>query len=175
MRCFIAIELTKELRQKIADVQQKLAPENLKPVSAGNLHVTLKFLGEIDEKKAGEVAGKLNKLEFQKFTLRVSGVGAFPTERYPRVVWVGCENLELSQLAQKITNALSGMNFEDEKFTGHITIARVKGDVELDKFFEENRDAEFGELAVSEFCLKKSVLGRDGPTYGTVQKFRAKG
>jgi len=174
MRCFVAIELSKEVKAKLSEIQEKLPGANLKKVAVQNMHITLKFLGEIEDKKAWDAERRLEQFTVSPFKVKIEKIGAFPNERYPKVIWAGCVSKELGELAEKVDMSLSNMNFESEPFRPHITIARVKGDVELGEFFDSARDSKIGEIEVKSFELKKSVLGKDGPAYATIRKFMQK-
>jgi len=174
MRSFVAVDLPKEMKAKLAELSAKLPEERIKQVDAQNLHITLMFLDELDEKKAWKVGKCLERISFPKFSITLKGIGAFPNERYPKIVWAGCESAELNELAKKVREALAEFEFEDERFSPHVSIARVKGDVELADFFEANKNFEGGTVVVRDFSLKKSILKPNGPAYGNIQKFELK-
>ncbi|MBE0602892.1 MAG: RNA 2',3'-cyclic phosphodiesterase [Deltaproteobacteria bacterium] len=182
MRCFIGIGLPPAVRDAVANAVRGIG-ETKGPVSwvaKGNLHVTLKFLGEIrpervssaGEALAGAVAG------FPPFTLDASGGGTFPGPRNPRVLWVGFrEPLELvGKLQQNIENALSGAGFprEDRPFHPHITVGRVRGVVPPawgDRFVQGLAGRGFGIVPVSSIVLFESRLAPGGAIYSVVREF----
>lgn len=98
------------------------------------------------------------------------GVGVFPNEKYIRVVWAGCESPELEELAKHVNEKLSGM-FTEEKFIGHITIARVKRKFVLKDYLRKYMEKDFGEFVVREFYLVESVLRKEGPKYMVVATY----
>ena len=162
MRCFAAIDLSDEIRQKISALQEKMPKQRIKSVERGNLHITLKFYGEVDdigsiEKKISEICKKA-----KSFEINIKDVGCFPDLSNIRVIWIGIESDELINL-QKL--------FESEK--PHLTIARVKTKTshELKTFMEKNRDVEIGRMSVNKIKLKKSILTEKGPVYEDIKVF----
>ena len=151
---------------------------DLKLVEPENIHLTLKFLGEIDEKMVDEIAGVMEKSvkEVSPFRIKLRGVGVFPSMDYMRVVWIGIENAEkLGIIVGRLENDLSNLGFKKEKrrFSPHMTIGRVKSPRNkeiLQNFLKENREKDFGELEVKCIRLKKSVLTPKGPEYSTVKE-----
>jgi len=172
MRLFVAVPISEELRGKLWDLGKEIDQDGIKRVNAANMHITLKFLGEMPEDAAEKVMGQLKEVEFSSFRCSVKGIGVFPNENYIRVVWAGSEsNDQLEILAQKVQACLGG---QKERFSSHITIARVKRKVDIKEFLEKHKDEEFGPLDVSEFHLMKSELKREGPEYSIIGTFGAK-
>lgn len=134
MRTFIAIEISEETRQILSQIQTRLkySGADVKWVAPGNIHLTLKFLGEITEKKAEEVKMALDKIgkDMKSFEISLKDAGAFPRIEYPRVIWVGLDkgSPESKILAGKIDEELSKIGFEKESrpFAAHLTIGRVR-------------------------------------------------
>lgn len=134
MRAFIAIELSEELRSTLAQVQShlKYSGADVKWVEKDNIHLTLKFLGEINEEKCEKVKSILDEIcsSIKPFEISLKDIGAFPTIDYPRVIWVGLDNgAEGSKgLAEKIDDELSkiGSQKETRPFAAHLTIGRVR-------------------------------------------------
>ncbi|PIV70270.1 MAG: RNA 2',3'-cyclic phosphodiesterase [Euryarchaeota archaeon CG01_land_8_20_14_3_00_38_12] len=151
---------------------------DLKLVEPENIHLTLKFLGEIDEKMVDEIAGVMEKSvkEVSPFRIKLRGVGVFPSMDYMRVLWVGLKDAEkLGIIAERLENGLSNLGFKKEKrrFSPHVTIGRVKSSRnkdELQNFLNENTKKDFGEFDVKCIRLKKSVLTPKGPEYSTVKE-----
>ena len=135
MRTFIAIELSEENKATLAQVQShlKYSGADVKWVEPANIHLTLKFLGEIDEKTCENVKSILDEIAktTQPFEISLKDVGAFPKIEFPRVIWVGLDKgaKESTELANKIDVALSteiGFDKESRAFTAHLTIGRVR-------------------------------------------------
>jgi 2'-5' RNA ligase len=138
-------------------------------VDPKNMHLTLKFIGEIDEKKLGDIEGRLREIKFKKFECLINGVGVFPNEDYIKVVWTGVHGVD--ELAGQVIDALRGYG-KEEKFHGHATIARVKRKLDIKSFLQKH-DEEIGRFTVSRFELIQSVLEKEGPQYSTLATFEA--
>lgn len=104
IRCFIAIPLSDEIKEKAVEIQSRLRKANadVKWVERENLHITLRFLGEIEEAKVEKVKRLMEEVagRFSPQKLVFKGVGAFPDLRRPRVVWIGGEGDSLSKIAE---------------------------------------------------------------------------
>jgi 2'-5' RNA ligase len=180
MRTFIAIELPERIKRKIEDLQAPLKKTNAFAswVKPENIHVTLKFLGEVPEDKINEVFSATGKaLECaKKFTMSLKGMGAFPDFRRPRVIWIGAGNgvNELSHLANRIEEEMEKINFpkEERKFSAHFTIGRVKSPKNIEKLMELVKSSDFstGEIEVNEVVVMKSQLHPAGAIYTPLKK-----
>ena len=172
MRCFVAVDLTEELRPKIIELQEQL-PDDVKIVEPENLHFTLKFLGEVSDEVLAEVSSRLRAVasQFTPFDARIHGAGVFPSIDYVRVIWLGCTDLFNLQTA--VENALAPL-FKKEKPAPHLTIARVRSAVHrngIKDFINRNKAIEIGKMRVSAIKLKKSILTKQGPIYEDVKTF----
>jgi len=178
MRAFISVDIG--ALPEIVNILDNLKDTNadLKIVKPENVHLTLKFLGEIDEKMVDRIAGVMEKSvkEVSPFRIKLRGVGVFPSMDYMRVLWVGLKDAEkLGIIAERLENGLSNLGFKKEKrrFSPHVTIGRVKSSRnkdELQNFLNENTKKDFGEFDVKCIRLKKSVLTPKGPEYSTVKE-----
>ena len=171
MRAFIAVSIPPDLRKEISKLQQKLPPKGVRPAKPENLHITLKFLGEVDSQALQKAKQLLSEVEFSPFEISLQGTGAFPSEHHAKVIWAGCRSDELGMLAEKVGSALAPIGFKSEKFSAHITIARVKGKAQLEKFFSETKGAEIGKFKANSFELMKSTLAPEGPVYESIGTF----
>ncbi len=166
MRCFVAIEIQDKLKQSIINLQKEL-PEGAAYTSPENLHFTLKFLGEIEN--AQGVAKKLSFLRRQNsFFIHIRGVGAFPSEKSARIIWVGAESPELINLQRAVEEALGQ---DGEKFIPHVTIARMKNPSSVTEFARKHRHADLGEMRATCVKLKKSGLATSGAVYSDIEEF----
>jgi 2'-5' RNA ligase len=172
LRTFVAIDIPNELKKNISTLKNELNIEGIKLVEDENLHITLKFLGDVESTKLANIEQALRAVKFKKFVIKLRGIGVFPNERYVRVVWIGCESHELEGLAENINDALSSY-FKQEPFSAHLTIARVKRKIDLSSFLDKHKADEFGEFEVNSFELKSSELRREGPIYTTLAVFQA--
>lgn len=134
MRTFIAIELSDEIKDALAQIQShlKYAGTDVKWVEKDNIHLTLKFLGEIDENKCEKVKTALDEIakSVKPFEISLKDIGVFPKIEFPRVIWVGLDKgvKESTELAAKTDDALSKIGFDKEArpFAAHLTIGRVR-------------------------------------------------
>jgi 2'-5' RNA ligase len=172
MRLFVAVPVPEEIRKKAAEAGKEIAMEGVVPVKPENMHVTLKFLGETDERKLAGIEAALRGVAFAPFGCTVKGVGVFPDENYVKVVWAGIESDgKLEALAKEVQEALRG--FGDERFSPHLTVARVKRKVGLRQFLQKHASDEFGSFRVSSFALVQSELLPGGPKYSSIAEFAA--
>ncbi len=175
MRSFIAVKISSEQRELIAELVEKLRQygANVKWVRPDNLHVTLKFLGDVDEKALPQIFDSLEKslTNQQSFDFNLSALGCFPNSRRPRVFWVGIERgaEELKALAKIIDECMLGFGFPREKrgFSPHLTIGRVKDTRMIDRLTKEfdKHKFETGKCIIDEVFFYQSILKPDGPTY----------
>jgi 2'-5' RNA ligase len=182
IRSFIAVDVEKELLEDFRRLQGQIASSgaDLRLVRLENLHLTLRFLGEIPRPKIEAVISGLEKLEFKPFTARFEGVGSFPSLNRPRVVWVGVSQgaEELKELAGKVERivAEAGIPRDPKGFTPHLTLARVKSRrnlSSLSKVLQELSKAEVGVMKVSAVRLKRSLLTPKGPVYSNLYEVKA--
>lgn len=178
MRLFIGIPVPDELKQRILPFQQELGRlGDIKLVEPVNIHFTLKFLGEVGEGRVNELCEVLTNLNehFARFGVSLRGLGAFPSAKEARIIWIGLSNGgdELGAAASLLDSELSKIGFPSEQrpFSCHLTLGRVREtgrNPALQRFIEENKNTEFGTMKVDRVLLIKSVLGPDGPKYEEV-------
>ncbi len=180
MRAFIAIDLNDEVREGLVRAQERIGNKaaKIKFVEPENLHVTLKFLGEIDETTAEEVKKALAGIakKHRKHRVRVKGIGTFPNPNYVRVIWAGIENDGgIKAIAADVEREMRRLGFKKEKdFVAHVTLGRVKfvrDRLELAMALKRLANEDFGEFEVNAIELKKSTLTPKGPIYETVARF----
>ena len=177
MRTFVAIEISNDTILDSIEKLQKDINIDAKPVAAKNLHFTLQFLGEISDELARKVSSSLKKIEFSSFNLTLKGIGAFPTPKNPRVVWIGTDKQGgdlLIELSKKVGNVLEPLGLvSDKPFKPHITIFRIKKRKEdIRRKLEERKEIEFGSQRVSSIKLKKSQLTPNGPIYSDLEEVK---
>lgn len=185
MRLFIAIELSQEIKDFLSSLQEKLkaAKADVKWVQPQNIHLTLKFLGEVGEKKLDKVIQFLGDAvkDSCSFTLRICSLGAFPKINYPRVIWVGIDKGEdeTKTLAAAIENNMAeiGIPSESRPFSSHITIGRLRSNLNRERLvkelsqMQEKPPEEAAELNVSKITLFKSTLTPNGPVYEPLKEY----
>ena len=180
VRAFVGIDIDEAVRQKLIAAQEQLEATGaqLKLVEPPNIHVTMKFLGEVPEDKIGAIAEALKRAAAGtgQFDIRVNGIGVFPNLRYIRVVWAGVAEGrdEVIGLQQGIDRELGPLGFRPERdFVPHLTIARVKTAKQKERlaaFVKEMTDAEFGITRAQAVELKQSKLTPKGPIYSTLTR-----
>jgi 2'-5' RNA ligase len=176
LRLFVAALLPEEVRMRLGEYINKVRPlcEGVRWEHIDKLHVTLKFLGNVEDGKApeiGSIIGSLSRL-YNPFDTAISGAGGFPDLRNPRVLYVGLSgNPGLSSLQAGIEEALEPLGFEREKriFIPHVTIGRVKSRLRIKEPLPEPEPYEF---AIDEIGLIKSETRRDGSVYTPLHIFR---
>ncbi|MFH1785738.1 MAG: RNA 2',3'-cyclic phosphodiesterase [Candidatus Micrarchaeota archaeon] len=173
MRLFVAIPVPEDIRKKVALFGNDIAQDGVMNVKPENMHLTLKFIGENEQ--AEQIKKILEKIEYNKFECKVSGVGVFPNESYIKVVWTGIESgHRIEKLADLVKDALINYGSNDRKFSAHLTIARVKKKIDLKEFLIKNEQTEFGTFTAEKFELIQSILSPEGPKYITLASFKLK-
>jgi 2'-5' RNA ligase len=181
IRSFLAFDLENEaVRKRLAAVQNLLVQTgaDLKFVEPQNIHMTIRFLGDIAPNVVERVFEEMQKVQFAPFDVRISGLGVFPDLRYPRVVWAGItEGAEqLRNVFSQLEPRLRGLGFtpDHKGFSPHLTIARVKSGknkAQLAEFVIKNSSYDFGSVKAECLLLKKSDLTPKGPIYSTLKEF----
>lgn len=179
IRTFIAVNLSPAIRARIGEAEEDFKIKGVKLVDPELIHVTLKFLGYVDEGRIDEIADALKKVKVAPFTARIGSVGGFPNARSPRVIWVGAEPAEaFGKLNRQVEDVLANIGFEREgRFNAHATIGRVKfPDPEqkqrLPGLFEKYRNFEAGSMKVDRIYVMKSTLSPKGPRYEALREIR---
>ncbi|HJJ42222.1 MAG TPA: RNA 2',3'-cyclic phosphodiesterase [Methanocorpusculum sp.] len=177
IRTFIAAEPSEDIRKKIFEVGNILASNNecrLKIVSAEQMHITLKFLGDTPEQKIPKITEALENISAMPYIIKASGVNCFG--RPARIIKAEIHDKGASaKLAEKIDNSLLklGIAKENKKFSPHITIARVKEySPSIMPILNNLRNCYFGECDISSVALKRSTLTPTGPIYNTISEVR---
>jgi 2'-5' RNA ligase len=182
MRTFIAARVAhtpalRRLHAGLADLGQRF-----QPVPLGALHVTLKFLGETTEPQLPEICAVTKQIvEKQPVVMgKLAGLGAFPHERRPAVVWVGIEQAQvLGEIADQLNGELSKLGFapEGRAFQPHVTLLRVKSrpPEELATILAAEARADFGACLIDKIELMQSELTRSGSRYTTLATFSLSG
>ena len=186
MRVFIAIELESSIKENIARIQTRLkvTQDKIKWVEPSSVHLTLKFLGEIEEEKLEKVHQITRELgeRVSPFKIRVKGIGVFPGFSSPRVIWIGARDTssELEKVAVWLEEALVREGFvrEKRKWKAHLTLGRVKSLKERERLRElvqEEIETEAGRMEVRDITIMRSQLTPRGPIYTSLGKIGLKG
>jgi len=173
-RTFISIDIPEKTRKEIEKIQRELPGFYGKKTELENLHLTLKFLGEIDEQKVEETKERLKEVRYKRFETEVKYLGFFDNvkkgKRYGPI-WLHLSNCE--GLQKKIDESLIGLFKPEERFMSHLTIARIKSLKNKEIFLEELSKIKIPKMnfIVDNFQLKKSVLKSEGPVYETIEEY----
>lgn len=178
VRAFIAVNLSQQIRANAAKLIRSLQSQLdfVRWVESENMHVTLKFLGDIPINELYRIVSAIRAGadQVESFDLEFLGCGAFPDMQSPRTIWIGCNYGadELTRLAGAIENELFKIGYpkENRRFSPHLTIGRIKkghpaSDGFLPAFFAEQQDHVFGSCSIDELVLYSSELTRRGPIY----------
>ena len=178
VRAFLSLDIEgQELLNRISETQSKLdiSSAKMKLVEIENIHFTLRFLGDTSISMIEELESSLSQINFNPFDIEVFGVGFFPNNRRPRVIWIGVtQNSDsIVELKREIDTLLKTFGYQPEgkKFTPHATIARVryiKDAEKLSRNLGELIDTQIGTMTVSRFNMKRSTLTPSGPIYETL-------
>ena len=179
MRLFVSVDLPDTLAEPIAGLQDDLAPAaGIDLTDPTQAHLTLKFLGDVDPDRLDDIEAALERAvdaaDVDPFEATFEGVGAFPSEEYIRVVWLGVSTGAdaFTALARAVEAELTDIGFDPEghDFTPHVTLGRMHhaGGKERVQAFLRERDPTVGSMVVEEVRLTESQLGPDGPEYRTV-------
>lgn len=182
IRSFIAIDLENQIIDRVAGFQKTLVNTgaDLKLVEAQNIHITLRFLGEVPLSLIEEIRDKLKILQFNQLEVSIQGIGVFPDVRHFNIIWVGIEKgvLQLIEIHSKIEAMLKhlGVRPDGRGFSPHVTVARVRSAKNKDRLIDliiRGRDQDFGTFRVDSIKLKRSVLTPGGPIYTTLIEAKA--
>ena len=193
IRAFIAIDIPEDVRAVITEAQARLkrAPLSVKVswTKIDNVHLTLQFLGYVEEPVVPKISEALAIVagQYEPFDLRVQGVGAFPGDKRPRVLWVGCDDIAivgarharlaakpravpLRDLARAVQTEMQQFGFEPERreFSAHLTLGRIrvpKPDDALTRALDSIKDTNFGTMHVDAIHLFQSQLHPEGSIY----------
>lgn len=182
MRLFIAIEIPEEIKDYLCEMQQEIggsrdnSKNKISLVTKDNMHLTLKFLGEVQPNRLDDIKNNLKKITFEPFSIVLDNIGVFPSEDYIRVVWVGLKPEEPVLELQKNIDETIKKRFKKEKgFKPHLTIARVKYIEDKKQFIDKLKQikAYNKKIEVNNFKLVKSTLTPKGPIYGDLGIFKS--
>lgn len=180
VRAFLAIDLDDDLKPRINRIIKEFKSINtkIKYVELANLHLTLKFFGDIDTNGLNLLENKIAEAvsDFEPFDIQIKGCGAFPNNNHIKVIWIGIdEDSIIRQLHDRLDGEFSKLGFDkDRRFSTHLTIGRMKTAKNKDKVkktIEEFSNVEIGQMTVDRISLKKSTLTPAGPIYEDLKVF----
>jgi 2'-5' RNA ligase len=180
IRSFVAFDIGEAaVLRNLAKVQDVLlgTGADLKLVKPENIHITLRFLGDVTPDMVDRIHGEMQQVQFQPFEVNVKGVGVFPNPRHISVVWAGIRQgaSELRAVFDQLEPRLQALGFAPDYkgFSPHLTIARVKTGRNRDALAEQLRTLEgfeFGTVKAECLRLKRSVLTPQGPIYSVLRE-----
>jgi 2'-5' RNA ligase len=177
LRTFVAVEIDLPVRDRAESLigQFRGVPADVKWVDRQNLHLTLKFLGDVPTTDTPQIIQAVTQAvaEIEPFRLEIRGAGAFPDLRRMRTIWLGVRAgaEPMIALERQVESALKKLRYppEGRRFTPHLTIGRVRGGgpalVDLGRLLQEHAEDEVGPTSVEEVVVFASHLDRLGPTY----------
>jgi 2'-5' RNA ligase len=185
LRSFIAIELPETIKSALAELQQELkrSEADIRWVKPENIHLTLKFLGNIEEKLVDDIVKAIETTcnKYPEFDLEIKGMGVFPNIKSPRVIWVGVNSSEiLTDLQHNIESEMAALGFEPEnrKFTPHLTLGRFKSSRGKEALLEDiklHKDSKLGLINVKSVYLMRSDLSPAGARYTRIAEISLMG
>ncbi len=179
IRLFVALELQQFVRQRLAGLTWPMA--GARWVASENLHLTLRFIGDVDEAQADDIDDGLRRIRFDRFVLALEGAGQFGSSRGAQTLWagVGGAEMELARLQAKIERAVVGAGVAPErrKFHPHVTLARLRRAkiAKASEFVAAHAGLALGPIPVESFALMSSHLGRGGADYTTEVRYQLQG
>lgn len=182
MRTFLAIEIEPYIKNKIEESQEIIEDSessNIKFVEVENIHLTLKFFGEIDDTRIEQITDIVNQSikDKETYTIKVVNIGAFPNIYNPRVIWTGIKdkNNTTVELIEELDKKFNKIGFKKEKnYVPHITIGRVKSISDKEKLTQTLKKLNkkyHGKMEVKKIYLKSSKLTPNGPIYKNIKEF----
>ena len=176
MRTFISLDLPKEIIEEIVKIQKLIKKQSLftgKFIESENLHLTLKFLGEIDEEKVEEVKKRLKSIKIEKEIFAELGEAGVFSKSFVKIIWIKLNGKGIFELQKQIDDKLKDLFPVEERFMSHITIVRVKhtGDKKGLLDYLKSVKPKGIKFLVKEFSFKKSELKPEGPVYESIEDY----
>lgn len=187
IRTFIAVGINRTVRDRALELQEKLAESGVavKWVEPDNLHITLHFLGEVDERDLIKVCRAVEEAcrTREPFTMSLASTGAFPNTRRPKTLWAGIgegtqDLVAIHDALEPSLMELGCYRREDRPYSPHLTLGRVKGDEASEPLataLAKNAGWQGGDVQVREVLVMSSELRQDGPTYAVMSRARLAG
>jgi 2'-5' RNA ligase len=174
LRLFIALDLPLPVRSRLALLQAGVP--GARWVRPENLHLTLRFLGEVDDGIARDLDIELGRIQAAGFELMVDGVGHFGPQRSPQVLWAGIARSEALQfLHDKVDRAAvaAGLAADDRKFRPHVTLAHLRGahGPRVGRWLADYAVVQAGPIPVGGFVLYRSHLHNEGSIYEPLAEY----
>lgn len=170
MRTFIALKFPPKVLMQIKEIQDVLPECSGKKTELKNLHLTLKFLGEVPSDKLEEIKSRLRNVKFIQFESEIKEIGFFDKQERG-ILWLritNCENLQ-----KEIDKSLEGLYEKENRFMGHLTIERTGNILDKKKFMENIKKIKIPKMffMIDKFYLVCSKLKKEGPTYTVLEEY----
>ena len=166
IRMFISIPIndTDSIVSVLDDIKQI---RNVKASPISQLHITMRFIGDIDDGKTKKVVKAVEDAveDIQPFSISIRGIGCFPNLKRPNVIWVGVKPEDvLKKMADRISVSLKSMNisFDEKPFKSHVTVGRCSGPADVAPLLEKYRDTEFTSFECDRILIMRSELSPKG-------------
>lgn len=181
-RTFIGLEVGERIRDRAMALQDDLAQSGapVKWVEEENVHLTLLFLGEVDDRDLVEICHAVSDVakEQSPFSIRAETLGCFPNMRRPKVVWIGItdgkeEVVALHKALEEPLLDLGCYRREARQYTPHITLGRLKGDAPTESLADliaDKSEWKAGDVNIEEVCVFSSELTPQGPVYTVISR-----
>jgi len=175
MRLFVALKVPPQTYPAIQQASSPLVDAlGVRMMPPENWHLTLKFIGDVEEGKVKEIEDALSAVRFSPFEILLMGSGAFPSPHSPNAIWIGGRSIGCVDLVTKIAEALSFLNLPQERFTIHLTVARApKRIADIEDFLNKHREGTVCSFTADRFQLMKSELTPVGAVYEVIKEFNA--
>ena len=176
MRLFVAIEIPENIKDYMVRIQKRIDHNlaKIRLVNKESMHLTLKFLGEVQPSQVENIKLNLKKIKIGSFLTHLDSIGFFPDESYIRVMWMGLKPEDkIIELQKEIDEKLSNLFEKEKKFKPHLTLARVKFIENKKVFIEQLKKIEVDKknFEIRNFKLIKSTLSPKGPIYEDLEVF----
>lgn len=176
IRAFICVKMPDSVIKEVARIDEVFGNWKFtgKFTELENLHLTLKFLGEINIDKIEKIIRELRKIEFKEFEARLSEIGTFNFRGKPKIVWIKIGGKDIFELQKEVDNIMEKEGFtKEERFMSHMSIARVKYAEDKNGFLEYVKGIGIKDIKfkVDRFYLMKSELHPDGPVYSVIEEY----
>lgn len=176
MRLFVAIDLSDDIRDYLFDLEKNLNHDaKIRWVAKKNLHLTLKFLGYMDDSRIDDVKKRLKEVKFRRFSVALNKLGWFPGGSNISVLWIDVKpGEEVIKLQKEVDSNLLDMFSSEQRFYSHLTLGRVKNIKNKQAFLKRLQNVDIKKIGfeVKEFSLIRSQLTRDGPKYNILERYK---
>jgi len=179
IRVFLAIDLPKEVKNEIENIQRQLQKLDLlsgKYVDSSHAHLTLKFIGYIYPSALTPIKKVLKNIHFKPIEATLGNIGIFKEGDFIHVIWLDVIGEEIYDLANNMERSLSGgLVASNKSFQSHITLVRIKSMKDTDLFMEKIKEIKIKPIkfTIDRFVIKQSNLTQDGPIYSDIEYFYA--